>query len=62
MQNFPLITIIFILIWIFISLKVALILLGIGLLYTFWYIGKFLYRYNPRTKRYYDNNEIPPGN
>lgn len=48
MQNFPILTIIFILLWIFFSFKVALIILSIGITVYLYYVIRDLYRYNPR--------------
>ena len=61
MEKFPLITFIFILLWIIFSFEVACIILGIATIAFFVNLIKFLYKYNPRRKAYYDNNEKPPG-
>ena len=58
MEKFPFITIIFILIWIIFSFKVASVVLGIVAVISLYVIGKDMYKWNPRRSGFKTEGDI----
>lgn len=58
MQNFPILTIIFILLWIFFSFKVACIIAGIMFIVYLYCIIKDMYKWNPRRSGFKTEGDI----
>ena len=58
MQNFPILTIIFILLWIIFSFKVACIIAGIGIVISIYVIAKDMYKWNPRRSGFKTEGDI----